>query len=77
MRLGIPAERLSTVSFGETQPLFNEAADWAYAANRRVEVHVGAKPPEVAPVQAVPAAPTKLPVAPKAAVKAKKEAIAK
>jgi outer membrane protein OmpA-like peptidoglycan-associated protein len=35
---GIPAERLSTVSFGESQPLFQEKEDWARAANRRVEV---------------------------------------
>jgi peptidoglycan-associated lipoprotein len=38
--LGIPASRLSTVSFGERKPLFTEDEDWAYAANRRVEVHM-------------------------------------
>lgn len=38
--LGVAAERLSTVSFGETKPLFTEKEDWAYAANRRVEVHM-------------------------------------
>ena len=38
--LGIPAERLSTVTFGESQPLFAEKEDWARAANRRVETHV-------------------------------------
>ncbi len=38
--LGIPAARLSTVSFGERKPLFTEEEDWAYAANRRVEVHM-------------------------------------
>ena len=37
--LGVSAERLSTVSFGEAQPLFKEEADWARAINRRVEVH--------------------------------------
>ena len=37
--LGISADRLSTVSFGETQPLFAEQEDWARAINRRVEVH--------------------------------------
>jgi outer membrane protein OmpA-like peptidoglycan-associated protein len=37
--LGVSAERLSTVSFGESQPLFAEQEDWARAANRRVEVH--------------------------------------
>jgi outer membrane protein OmpA-like peptidoglycan-associated protein len=36
--LGVAAERLSTLSFGETQPLFNDDADWARALNRRVEV---------------------------------------
>jgi len=38
--LGVPAEGLSTVSFGESQPLFQEQDDWARAANRRVEVHL-------------------------------------
>jgi outer membrane protein OmpA-like peptidoglycan-associated protein len=37
--LGIPSDRLSTVTFGESQPLFTEDTDWARAANRRVEVH--------------------------------------
>jgi outer membrane protein OmpA-like peptidoglycan-associated protein len=37
--LGVSPERLSTVSFGESQPLFAEQEDWARAANRRVEVH--------------------------------------
>ncbi len=36
---GISSERLSTVSFGETQPLYSDEADWARALNRRVEVH--------------------------------------
>jgi hypothetical protein len=36
--LGVNNERLSTVSFGESKPLFTENAEWAYAANRRVEV---------------------------------------
>ena len=39
--LGIPAERLSTVSFGESRPIYAEQEDWARAVNRRVEVHVG------------------------------------
>ena len=38
---GIPVDTLSTVSFGETRPLFTEKEDWAYAANRRVHVRVG------------------------------------
>lgn len=38
--LGIPAERLSSVTFGETQPIFSEQENWARAVNRRVETHV-------------------------------------
>ena len=38
--LGIPAERLSTVTFGESQPIFGEEEDWARAVNRRVQVHI-------------------------------------
>jgi outer membrane protein OmpA-like peptidoglycan-associated protein len=37
--LGVAADRLSTVTFGESQPLFAEQEDWARAANRRVETH--------------------------------------
>lgn len=37
---GIPVDTLSTVSFGETRPLFTEKEEWAYAANRRVHVRV-------------------------------------
>ena len=50
--LGVSADRLSTVTFGESQPIFAEQEDWARAVNRRVEVHVGdAAPaaPEAAP----------------------------
>lgn len=36
--LGISADQISTVSFGESQPLFAEKEDWARAVNRRVEV---------------------------------------
>ncbi|MCO6431781.1 MAG: OmpA family protein [Deltaproteobacteria bacterium] len=36
---GIAPERLSAVSFGETQPVYAEQEDWARAINRRVEVH--------------------------------------
>ena len=36
---GISGDRLSTVSFGESQPLYKEEEDWARAINRRVEVH--------------------------------------
>jgi outer membrane protein OmpA-like peptidoglycan-associated protein len=38
--LGVPADRLSTVTFGESQPILAEQEDWARAVNRRVEVHV-------------------------------------
>jgi outer membrane protein OmpA-like peptidoglycan-associated protein len=46
--LGVSAERLSTVSFGETQPIHAEQEDWARAINRRVEVHGDASQPESA-----------------------------
>ena len=36
---GIPADQLSTVTFGEGRPLYQEKEEWAYAANRRVEMH--------------------------------------
>lgn len=36
--LGIPTEQLSTVTFGESQPVFSEQTDWARAVNRRVAV---------------------------------------
>jgi OOP family OmpA-OmpF porin len=39
--LGVSADRLSTVTFGESQPIFSEQEDWARAVNRRVEVQVG------------------------------------
>ena len=38
--LGVSAERLATVSFGESQPIFPEQEDWARAVNRRVEAHL-------------------------------------
>lgn len=37
---GVSADRLSTVSFGKSQPLFSDDSDWARAANRRVDVKV-------------------------------------
>ena len=47
IQLGTAPQRLSTVTFGETQPLFPEQEDWARALNRRVEVHLDeAKKPE-------------------------------
>lgn len=46
--LGVPAEQLSSVTFGKTRPVFAEEQDWARAVNRRVEVHLdqGAPPAE-------------------------------
>lgn len=41
VRLGIPASRLSPISYGEGKPLFTEETDWARAANRRVQFAVG------------------------------------
>lgn len=38
--LGVPADRLSTVTFGSTKPALTEQEDWARAVNRRVEVKV-------------------------------------
>lgn len=39
---GISSERLSTVTFGKTQPALDQKTDWARAVNRRVEVHAEA-----------------------------------
>jgi len=39
--LGLSSDRLSTVTFGESQPIFSEQTDWARAVNRRVESHMG------------------------------------
>lgn len=33
---GVPAERLSSVTFGESKPIFSEEENWARAVNRRV-----------------------------------------
>lgn len=38
--MGVPAEHLYTVSFGERKPLFEENEEWAHSANRRVEVQL-------------------------------------
>ncbi|MDC0357999.1 OmpA family protein [Oligoflexia bacterium] len=38
--LGVSAERLSSVTFGKSQPALTEKEDWARAVNRRVEIHV-------------------------------------
>lgn len=39
--LGVAGDRLSTVSFGESQPVLSDQENWARAVNRRVEVHPG------------------------------------
>jgi outer membrane protein OmpA-like peptidoglycan-associated protein len=39
--LGVSAERLSTVTFGKSQPLLTEQEDWARAVNRRVQIQAG------------------------------------
>ena len=36
VRQGVSGDILTTVSFGESRPLFTEQEEWAYAANRRV-----------------------------------------
>ena len=41
--LGIEPERMSTTSFGETQPRINQENDWARAVNRRVELSITAR----------------------------------
>ena len=48
LRLGTSAERLSTVSFGKSQPIYTEQEDWARAVNRRVEVKVDEGKPAAA-----------------------------
>ena len=68
---GIPVDTVSTISFGETQPLFTEKEDWAYAANRRVHVRVGEEAEQAAAAAAAPKAAE--PVAPKAAAKPAKK----
>jgi len=40
IRLGVPPERLSTVTFGKSKPILTQQEDWARAVNRRVEVHI-------------------------------------
>jgi len=39
--LGVPPDRLSTMTFGKAQPALPEQENWARAVNRRVEVKVG------------------------------------
>ncbi len=46
IKQGVSGDLLTTVSFGESRPLFTEQEEWAYAANRRVAVKLedGAAP---------------------------------
>ncbi len=68
---GIPVDTLSTISFGETRPLFPEKEDWAYAANRRVHVRVGEEAEQAAAAAVAPQHAES--VAPKAAAKPRKK----
>lgn len=38
VKVGVPSERLTTVSFGNSKPVFADQTGWAYAVNRRVSV---------------------------------------
>ena len=38
--LGVPADRVASVSFGKSQPILPEQEPWARAVNRRVSVHL-------------------------------------
>ena len=42
VELGIDPARISSISYGETRPIFAEEEDWARAVNRRVQFSVGA-----------------------------------
>jgi outer membrane protein OmpA-like peptidoglycan-associated protein len=44
-RLGISADRMSTVSYGESKPLLDMKTDWARAVNRRVEFEISGEVP--------------------------------
>ena len=72
---GIPVDTVSTISFGETRPLFTEKEDWAYEANRRVHVRVGEEAEKATAAAAAPKAVE--PAAPKAPTKPVKAKAAK
>lgn len=38
--LGVSPDRISTVTFGKSKPIFDNETDWARAVNRRVSVHL-------------------------------------
>lgn len=74
---GIPVDTVSTISFGETRPLFTEKEDWAYTANRRVHVRVGDEAEQVTPPAAAAAPKATEKVAAKTAAKPAKAKAAK
>jgi outer membrane protein OmpA-like peptidoglycan-associated protein len=38
--LGVASDRVSTVTFGKTKPVFADETDWARAVNRRVQIQL-------------------------------------
>lgn len=46
VRLGITVDRMTTASYGESQPLLDMQTDWARAVNRRVEFEVSGDVPK-------------------------------
>jgi outer membrane protein OmpA-like peptidoglycan-associated protein/opacity protein-like surface antigen len=46
VRLGISADRMTTASYGESQPLLDMQTDWARAVNRRVEFEISGDVPK-------------------------------
>jgi outer membrane protein OmpA-like peptidoglycan-associated protein len=38
--VGVPADRIQTVTFGKSKPIFEDNTEWARAVNRRVEVRL-------------------------------------
>jgi outer membrane protein OmpA-like peptidoglycan-associated protein len=45
IRLGIAADKMTTASYGESQPLLDMKTDWARAVNRRVEFEISGDVP--------------------------------
>lgn len=44
LQLGVPADRVGTISFGETRPFVTGAGEGAWAQNRRAHFVVGSRP---------------------------------
>ncbi|MCB0319474.1 MAG: OmpA family protein [Bdellovibrionales bacterium] len=55
LALGVSPERLSSVTFGKSQPALSQETDWARAVNRRVEVHLDNAAPAAGDVAEMPA----------------------